>query len=84
MHRSIPACLKDCIWGYPNTASKIYSGVRGKAFFQGDRLEKVVKELLRCRGIDPDTLLKDSEHARCKVYVIFYFPFWMALVPYYF
>lgn len=57
----------------PSTISKVTGGISGKPFFKADRLEKVVKELLISRGVDPDAFLKDSENARCKVYVTWAF-----------
>jgi predicted acylesterase/phospholipase RssA len=76
--------VSETVFGdIPGTFSRLIGGLSGKPFFKADRLEKVVKELLISRGVDPDTLLKDSEHARCKVYVISQFPFWMPLVRYF-
>jgi hypothetical protein len=76
--------VSETVFGdIPGTFSRLKKGLSGKPFFKADRLEKIVKELLISRGVDPDTLLKDSEHARCKVYVIQQFPFWMALLRYF-
>jgi hypothetical protein len=76
LRMTIDECIKvfqhvsETVFGdAPGTFSRLIGGISGKPFFSADRLEKVVKELLRCRGADPDTLLKDSDHARCKVYV---------------
>lgn len=62
--------ISEAVFGdIPGTFSRLIGGLSGKPFFKADRLEKAVKELLISRGVDPDTLLKDSEHARCKVFV---------------
>jgi hypothetical protein len=76
--------ISETVFGdIPGTLSRLIGGLSGKPFFKADNLEKAVKDLLISRGVDPDEVLKDSEHARCKVYVIYRSPFCMTLVQYF-
>ena len=51
----------------PSLITKLIKGSTGHAWFDARRLENVVKELLYVRGIDEDTLLRESGSGKCKV-----------------
>jgi len=54
----------------PGILSRVYSGfIGGKPFFDAEKLEHAIKELLNARGIDEDAKLRDVDNAKCKVFV---------------
>jgi hypothetical protein len=69
--------LEECIDAYVLLSEKIFEkkshSIRINGKFQGRfdsmALEQAVKQTLADRGMDDDTLLKDSPDAACKVYV---------------
>jgi len=58
---------RDVFGSTPGLLSKVFDGARGKPFFKGERLEQVVKDILKARGLDQDTLLKESRDSPCKM-----------------
>jgi hypothetical protein len=68
--------VSETVFGdIPSNFSRLIGGLSGKPFFKAKKMEKAIRELLISRGEDPDALLTDSEHARCKVYVMYQFFF---------
>lgn len=73
--------VDECIAAYASLSNKVFEkkhhrftlgltvGLKAQGRFSSTELEKVVKEIIRGRGLDQETLLKDSPDARCKVYV---------------
>jgi hypothetical protein len=70
--------LEECIDAYLSLSEKIFEkkshSIKISGKFQGRfdsmALEEAVKQILADRGLDNDTLLKDSPDAACKVYVL--------------
>ena len=58
--------IDECIDAYT-----LLFGARDEACgrFSASQLEQVAKQIVRSSGFDQDTLLRDSPHASCKVYV---------------
>lgn len=69
--------VDECIAAYTSLSNKVFEkkhhrftlGLKVQGRFSSTELEKVVKEMVRGRGLGQGTLLKDSPDARCKVYV---------------
>lgn len=69
--------IDECIDAYTSLSNKVFEKkshrVTIKGMVQGRfdtaELERAVKQILRDRGFDPGTLLKDSSSASCKVFV---------------
>ncbi|KAJ6114828.1 hypothetical protein N7486_000606 [Penicillium sp. IBT 16267x] len=69
--------VDECINAYTSLSDKVFEKkchrvtIKGKiqGRFDTVELERAVKQILRDRGFDPDTLLKDSPNAPCKVFV---------------
>lgn len=70
--------VEECINAYVALSEKVFQkkrhrlSLRGKlqARFDATELEQAVKQILAGRGMGQDTLLKDSDDALCKVYVL--------------
>lgn len=76
LRMTIPECIeifkhisKSVFGDNPGTLRRIAKQMAGRPFFNAQALEKAIKELLTARGIDPDTLFKESDDPKCKVFV---------------
>lgn len=74
LRMTIPECIeifkhisKSVFGDNPGYLRRAAKQVAGKPFFSAQALEKAIKELLTARGIDPDTLFKESDDPTCKV-----------------
>jgi len=76
LRMTIPECIeifkhisKSVFGENPGTFRRLAKQIAGRPFFNAQALEKAIKELLTARGIDSDTLFKESNDPKCKVWV---------------
>ncbi|KAJ5811278.1 hypothetical protein N7474_007579, partial [Penicillium riverlandense] len=69
--------VDECIDAYTCLSNKVFEKKKHRVTMKGQiqgrfdtaKLERAVKQILSDRSFDPDTLLKDSPNAPCKVFV---------------
>lgn len=76
LRMTIPECIdifkdisRTIFLDNPGIVRRLGQQLVGSSFFDGQALKKAIQELLTARGIDPDTLFKESDDPKCKVYV---------------
>ena len=51
----------------PNFVIKLLKGSTGHAWFDAEKLERVIRDLLVARGLDENIPLKEDGNVQCKV-----------------
>lgn len=76
LRMTIPECIeifkhisKSVFGDNPGIFRRLVKQIAGRPFFNAQALEKAIKDLLTARGIDLDTLFKESDDPKCKVSV---------------